>query len=236
MAAADDRESSMAHWQHMTALLTRLSPFGSPYWLLVALLLAVLAFFSLPQSIAWNTRLLFSWDLGVMIYLLLGWLLIMRLDAEATRRHAEVQRAGRLAIFLFVIGAACASVAAIGFMSGGLQSMTFWPKCWHLLLSVVALICAWLLMHTVFAFYYAHHYYSGPAGSTESDLLFPNDPDPDYLDFAYYSLVIGMTSQVSDVATTSRAMRRITLLHGVLSFIFNMALLALSINILASAL
>jgi uncharacterized membrane protein len=77
-------------------------------------------------------------------------------------------------------------------------------------------------------------YYSLPDSGEEhhGGLKFPDDDEPDYLDFAYYSFVVGMTSQVSDVAVLSRKMRRLTMIHGVLSFIYNIAILAMSINII----
>jgi uncharacterized membrane protein len=86
----------------------------------------------------------------------------------------------------------------------------------------------------VFAFHYARLYYFLPDGRKKhhGGLKFPDDDEPDYLDFAYYSFVVGMTSQVSDVAVLSRQMRRLTLIHGVLSFIYNIAILAMSINII----
>ena len=96
-----------------------------------------------------------------------------------------------------------------------------------------------MLIQTVFAFHYARRYYAPrhraqvqPAGV--HGLEFPGGVEPDYLDFAYYSFVVGMTSQVSDVPVTSRPMRHLTLIHSVLAFIFNIAILALSINIIAS--
>jgi uncharacterized membrane protein len=102
---------------------------------------------------------------------------------------------------------------------------------------VLALATSWLLIHTIYAFHYAHRYYidrdaedGGRAG-----LDFPGALDPDYFDFLYFSFVIGMTSQVSDVQATSRDMRRITLIHSVLAFAFNMLVLALSINVVAGA-
>ena len=108
----------------------------------------------------------------------------------------------------------------------------------HIALSMAALAASWLFIQTVFAFRYAHRYYQeerlkepdGPG------LQFPGGLDPDYFDFLYYAHVVGMTSQVSDVQVTSREMRRLTLVHGVLSFGFNMLILALSINVVAGLL
>ena len=107
----------------------------------------------------------------------------------------------------------------------------------HIVLALAALGTSWLLIHTIYAFHYAHRYYQAEKRKTEAGpgLDFPGALDPDYFDFLYFSFVIGMTSQVSDVQVTSRDMRRITLIHGVLAFAFNMLVLALSINVVASA-
>lgn len=104
-----------------------------------------------------------------------------------------------------------------------------------------ALAASWLTIHMVFAFRYAHRYYQaalqvGEMADTDGPgLKFPCADAPDYFDFMYYAYVVGMTSQVSDVQVTSREMRRLTLVHGILSFGFNMLVLALSINVVAGA-
>ena len=103
-----------------------------------------------------------------------------------------------------------------------------------------AVLASWLLIHTVFTLHYAHVFYRS---KQEADveglgggLIFPGGDKPEYEDFAYFSFVVGMTCQVSDVNVTSCSMRRLTLLHGLLSFVFNTAILALTINILAGLL
>ena len=126
---------------------------------------------------------------------------------------------------------------AIGFVVGTIRELAFGPKAWHLTLTTVALMSSWLAIQTVFGFHYARAYYRDerqqPARS--GGLAFPGGADPDYMDFAYYSFVVGMTSQVSDVQVISPIMRRLTLVHGALAFVFNIAVLALSINTIASA-
>jgi uncharacterized membrane protein len=202
----------------------------------IALAVAAVAFVVQPASISWHTRAVASWDLGTLAYLVLAWMLIGRSDARATRDHALSQDQSGYVIFLFVVGAACASTVAIGFVAGTIRDLPFWARTWHLALTITALVSSWLLIQTVFAFHYAHRYYAGPHGApgTTASLVFPGGREPDYLDFAYYSFVVGMTSQVSDVAVASRRMRRLTMIHGVLAFMFNIAVLALSINIIAS--
>jgi uncharacterized membrane protein len=104
----------------------------------------------------------------------------------------------------------------------------------HLVLAGVTIIMSWAFTHTMFALHYAHEFYAQNDGKG-GGLLFPGNEDPDYWDFVYFSFVIGMTSQVSDVAISCKPIRRTAAAHGVISFVFNAALLALTVNIAASA-
>jgi uncharacterized membrane protein len=178
--------------------------------------------------------MLASWDVGALCYLCLGWLVMARADATLTRLRAQRYDPSGYTLFLLVVIAASASFVAIGFMVGDIKDLPFWPRAERLTLSIAALFLSWLLIHTLFAFHYARLYYFLAEGGDEHHrgLRFPDDEEPDYLDFAYYSFVVGMTSQVSDVAVISRPMRRLTLTHGVLSFVYNIAILAMSINII----
>ena len=105
-------------------------------------------------------------------------------------------------------------------------------------LAILSIVCSWGLVHTVFTLRYAHLFYGDDPTQTKrpGGLDFPHEPEPDYLDFAYFSFVIGMTSQVSDVAIGSKPMRRPALVHGVLSFLFNTIIIALTISGLAGVL
>ena len=183
-----------------------------------------------------QTRAIASWDAASGVYLLLAWITMAGADAEATRHSTHYGQSSR-AMMLMVLGAACISVAALAFMYKSGHGLPVWEKIMHFALSFLALGFSWLLVHTRFAFHYAHRYYVGGRGlraAQTGGLAFPGGREPDYLDFAYFSFVIGMTSQVSDVAVASRSMRRLALMHGLLSFGFNVAVLALSVNILAS--
>lgn len=211
--------------------------FSAVQRLALALGIAIAAFLAQPNWISSQTRVLVSWDLGALLYLGLAWALMARSDANMTRDHARSQDQSGYVIFLFVVSAACAGIVAIGFIVSTLKGLAFWPRAWHLALSIGALISSWLLIQTVFAFHYARRYYENHRRGKTSEaggLSFPGQQAPDYLDFAYYSFVVGMTSQVSDVTTSTRSMRRLTLIHGVLAFIFNIAIVAMSINIIAS--
>jgi uncharacterized membrane protein len=110
----------------------------------------------------------------------------------------------------------------------------------HVAMAITTVVTSWGLIHTMFALRYAHIFYLRNDERTDarggSGLKFPGESEPDYLDFAYFSFVLGMTCQVSDVQITSRRIRRLALVHGALAFVFNTAILALSINLVSGLL
>lgn len=182
-------------------------------------------------------RGLFGWCCAVAVYLLLAWRLAATCDAQRVRKRAQELDQPNLLILAVMLLAVAVSVVVIGMLLKQVKDMSDLQRGLHVGLGVVALAASWLLIHTLFAFHYAHRYYQAEKTSHSRDgagLDFPGKAEPDYFDFLYYSYVVGMTSQVSDVQVTSREMRRLTLLHGVLSFGFNMVVLALSINVVAS--
>jgi uncharacterized membrane protein len=201
-----------------------------------AIAAGVLAFLVVPVHAGIGLNLLVAWNVVAGVYLVLAWTHIAHADATETRRHARAEDVSAYIIFVIVLVAAFASLGAIEILLQGVQELPPLPKAVYVGLSFTALVLSWLLIHTVYTFHYARRYYdSHPV--TKADvrgLDFPGGENPDYFDFAYYAFVIGMTSQVSDVSVASRHIRRITLLHGILSFLFNIGILALSINIFVS--
>jgi uncharacterized membrane protein len=196
--------------------------------LFIAALLAVVLSLLLPTQWRVSTRALVGWDAGVAFYLLGAFMLMAGADAARIRRRAVILDEGRLAILMVVVGAAVASLGGIVAQLGGERAAP------HLGLATVTILLSWALVHVIFALHYAHEFYAAkPRGG---GLTFPGGEEPDYWDFLYFSLVIGMTSQVSDVAVTGRTIRRTVAAHGVVSFLFNAALIALTVNIAASAL
>jgi uncharacterized membrane protein len=184
-----------------------------------------------------HTRLLAAWNAAVSVYLTLSWGVMRSLDAHATRARVQSQDQSGYVVFLIVVAGACASLVAITWGLREIHDLRGSARALHVVLTVLALAGSWLLIHTVFAFHYARGYYRPQAGGGEhlQGLRFPGDTEPDYMDFLYYACVIGMTSQVADVAVTSRHTRRLTLVHGVASFAFNLVVLALGVNLVAGA-
>jgi uncharacterized membrane protein len=207
---------------------------SAPRKLLLTLLFGAIFFVAAKPWLTLHMRLLIGWDAGALTYLAFAWLAVGRADEAMTRVRAQLYDQTGYVIFLLVVVASTASVVAIGYLVSDAKQLPYPERAVHLSLSIFALLLSWLLIHTLFAFHYARWYYwrEHPAKDHVRGLVFPGEKEPDYLDFAYYSLVVGMTSQVSDVAVVDRRMRRLTLVHGVLSFVFNIAILAMSINII----
>ena len=196
----------------------------------VALGVAIVICLLLPTSLRLSTRALVAWDVFATIYLVLAYAMMIRSGHEHIKPSAVLQDDGRFLIMVVTQLAALASIAAIVFELGASRSS---PS--GLALAATTIALSWALVHTSFALHYAHDYYRGKPGG----LQFPSGSEgkekPDYWDFVYFSFVIGMTAQVSDVGITSKAIRRTATVHGIISFVFNTALLALMVNIAASA-
>jgi uncharacterized membrane protein len=176
------------------------------------------------------TRLLTGWDIAVVLYLALAFHVIASSDVRRIRDNAARQDEGQLTILACTVAAALASLAAIVAELGTSVAGAARPR-GQLILAAATILLSWAFIHTMFALHYAHEFYDETGGR---GMAFPgDDADPDYLDFVYFSFVIGMTSQVSDVAITSKLIRRTATAHGVVSFLFNAALLALTVNIAA---
>jgi uncharacterized membrane protein len=179
------------------------------------------------------TRLLVGWDVGVALYLTLALRMMAVADVHHIRLRARLQDEGQFAILALTATAAFASLGAIIALLGMSDTNNRDPT--HLLLGVVTILLSWVFTHIMFAIHYAHEFYDENGGKG-GGLIFPGDlHEPDYWDFVYFSFVIGMTSQVSDVAITCRPIRHTVSAHGIISFIFNVTLLALTVNIAASA-
>ena len=180
-----------------------------------------------------------GWIVGVLLFLLLTALAVGVASPDRLRARARVQDASLLVIQALIVLAAVASLAAVIALLKKADGETPMMLAGRVLLVGGAVVLSWTLIHTVFAVHYAHAYYGDgplPGPDDAGGLLFPgSDEDPDFWDFFYFSLVIGMTCQVSDVQITGRHMRHLASVHGALSFFFNTVILALTINFLVNA-
>ena len=208
------------------------------YRLYFSLLIALIVYF-LTKNQSPPVAFMLVWISFSGSFLIFSWVVILSSHPNGLRNIAGEQDTSRTLIFLLVLFAAFISVFAIIALleqapNGSKKGLTY-----HILLAAVAVFCSWTLIHTLFTLRYAHLYYTYPDqdahahGKNNGGLDFPRTSVPDYLDFAYFSFVLGMTFQVSDVQITSPVLRRMALLHGFLSFVYNTIIIALSINIIS---
>lgn len=176
-------------------------------------------------------RVLAGWDAGLIVYLALAARFRRRYGVKDIRKRAAEQDEGGFAILVLSIVATFASLVAVVFALVGAKQGNA-PLA--VTLTILTIVLSWSFVHTIFAFHYAHEYYGKGRDDMIGGLDFPSDKAPDYSDFLYFSLVIGMTSQVSDVQITSKVIRRMVSMHGVLAFFFNLVVLALTVNVVAN--
>jgi uncharacterized membrane protein len=215
-----------------TSRLVRLARAHVRLWISLALGVAVGVVVAaiVPR---WSTAVVAGWDLGVACYLVMVGVTMANSSIADIKRHAAEQDEGAFGLLLLTVGAAVASLIAIfAELAGAASSKSGYATAVPLLILTVAL--SWTFTHTIFALHYAHQFYG--AGGQAEGLKFPGGGQPDYWDFIYFAFVIGMTFQVSDVAVTGKRVRRTVIAHGVVAFVFATAIIALTVNMAASAL
>lgn len=192
-------------------------------WFYQAAVLGVLTW-AVLRHLEQPLRLALAGDAFFLAYLVSAAWRIDTSSPDVIRERAAASDEGILVILLVTLAAVALSFTAIF----GLVNA---PGAGHLplfLLSLASVPLGWLSLHTVMAWHYAHEYY-GPG--TEGGLDFPGTKEPEVWDFLYFSFVVGMTAQVSDVQITDGGLRRLVLLHGVVSFFFNTVIVALAVNV-----
>lgn len=202
--------------------------------LVASLLVGAAVALLLPEPYVARTRALVGWNAAVWVYLALAAWVMLRADAGRVRRVAQAQAEGAATVLVMVIVAALVSLAGT-VLELSAAKLPGTPAAWpHLVLALSTVIGSWLLLPTVFALNYASLYF---ANTHSEGLQFPQQGanfSPDFGDFLYFAFTIAVASQTADVSVTSRRMRRWVLLQSVLSFVFNTAILAFTINVAAS--
>ncbi|CAN5817059.1 DUF1345 domain-containing protein [soil metagenome] len=208
--------------------------------MLLCLAIALVVFFIIPGSaVDTLSHVMISWIAFSLTILTIDWLVFIKTDPTQIRKQAKVEDGARYIIFMIVLISTLASLLAV---SSLLIKDNDTHRILHISVAVPCMLFSWLLVHTIFAVRYAHLYYgdhkqkeNAPARGLDfpDEQSTPND-NPDFIDFAYFSFVLGMTFQVSDVQITSKRLRRLVLMHSLISFGYNTVLVALTINTLAS--
>jgi uncharacterized membrane protein len=197
----------------------------------------------LPQ-LHFETRSLLAWVIACTFFFILTWGGIWRMDVAQTRWRSQRFNPGARTLYSMLLITAGVSLIGILQVSEATKTLVGAARWLHILLAFAALTANWFLIQTIFALSYAHHYYHPDRANQAASLGFPGpavhgvacDAQPVYSDFAYFSVVVGMTAQTADVTTKTAEIRRLVLVHGLISFAYNILVLALSLNLLANAL
>ena len=191
---------------------------------------------SLLLNIDILTQIMIGWLALSIAMIALSWATFIITKPQQIRKQAKIQDPNRSLVFLMVVVATCASFLAVILLmvtkKHGNEGAAY-----HMPIAVGGMIFSWLLIHTIFTLRYAHIYYGDHPSKDDvaaEGLKFPGNEKPDYFDFAYFSFVLGMTFQVSDVEIASKRIRHIALFHGLLSFGFSTIMIALTINVLGN--
>lgn len=204
--------------------------------LLISIIFAGIVFFATRQTDL-NPLItsMIIWDVFAGSYLASSWIVFFTRTTKGMRDVAHKEDISRVFLFVFILISSLASMFTVLLLILS-KEVSQTAQIIYLPVAILGMLLSWAMVHTLFGFHYAHLYY----GDDKSDhtrhaegLNFPQEKRPDYLDFAYFSFVIGMTFQVSDVEISSQRIRRIALVHGLLSFILNTFVVALTINMIA---
>jgi uncharacterized membrane protein len=203
--------------------------------LLASIVAGVVLFVVLPSDLRVVTRALMAWDLTALIYVVFALVMVSRSTVETCHRRAALYDESDWVIVTLVVASAAASFVAI-FSELAEVKTAAGPPAISLTVTGLTVVLSWTFTHMIFTLHYANLYYMPHRDGHPGGLEFPGHRAPDYRDFVYYSFVIGCACQTADVNTVSHAMRRVTLIHGIVSFAFNTAILALMVNVGASLL
>ncbi|HCU45980.1 MAG TPA: DUF1345 domain-containing protein [Sphingobacterium sp.] len=170
------------------------------------------------------------WITFCLTYIALSWYIFYRMPVALIVKKAASEDGSRLFVSIFILLASFTCLFAVLLIIIA-DPGTNMSKGLSISICVLSIISSWFLVHTTYVFHYAHLYYA--EGSEGKGLDFPGNEKPDYVDFAYFSFVLGCTFQVSDIEVSSRKIRRVVLFHGLLSFALNTFVVALTINIIS---
>jgi uncharacterized membrane protein len=191
---------------------------------------AAVGAFELP----WQATVLLGWDVACLFFLISTWLVVGPKSPPDTKAHAVSEDPSAPLADLVICAAAIACIVGAGFALSLASSSAGGLKAGLITLAVLSVLLSWAAVHTVFALRYARLFYrANPKGA---GIDFNEDEPPDYRDFAYVALTIGMTFQVSDTDLRAKKIRRAALRHALISWLFGAVLIGLTINILASLL
>jgi uncharacterized membrane protein len=198
-----------------------------------SILVGVIVILILPKSLVVNlvTQSIIGWNVGAWLYLILATHMMFWSHHGQMRARALAQDEGKFFVLVLVIVAALASIGAIVAELIVAKELVGYYRYEHIALAGLTIISSWFFTHVMFAIHYAHEFYVAREHGKSGGLIFPDENQPSYADFLYFSFTLGTSAQTSDVNISSQKMRQIALAHSVLAFFINTTLIALTINI-----
>jgi uncharacterized membrane protein len=186
-------------------------------------------------SLHWSNQesIIFAWLTFGGLYILEGIITMIRIPSKSIMLRAKEEDLGVWMQFILLVITCSIALIAIIFWNSDNNSHFSKHSTINQIFFIASVTLAWLVLHLSFTFRYAHMYYGDENekyAKHARGLDFPGESHPDYFDFAYYSFTIGMTFQVSDVVIKSKGLRRLSLAHSMVAFLFNTILIAITIN------
>jgi uncharacterized membrane protein len=183
------------------------------------------------EGASWSVAALCASDVAALVFVIWVWVTIAGADATATSVIARAEDASRAAAEAVVVGAGASSLIAVVFTLAQAGHAVATGRGLLTALAIASVMLAWITVHTVYLLRYARLYYSPPEGGIDF-----HGEDPDYLDFAYLALTVGMTFQVSDTDIAVKRVRRSALHHALLSYVFGTVIVAITVSSVAGLL
>jgi len=206
---------------------------------IISLILAVIVYIlMIGTHLDILVKIMIAWSGFALSYIITSWIVFFAQKPAQIRELSKQEDGSRLYVFSLIVITSFASLVTVLLLMLS-QNAKEAPQIVFIPIAICGMLFSWIMVHTIFGFHYAHLYYGDDTGDSTKHaegLEFPGEKKPDYVDFAYFSFVVGMTFQVSDTAVTSRAIRRLVLLHGLISFGLNTFVVALTINLIAGLL
>ena len=200
-------------------------------------LVSAVALPAFSRTIAPSTVAISAWDLGCLFFITAMFLHMRGQTVESLQKHCAAQDEGQGMILALVLLAAVASIGAVAVELSAAKAAHGLEKGLRVSGAFTTVALSWTLVQLIFALHYAAEFYKqkpgAPAGTYLGGLAFPAGDPPDFWDFLHFSVVIGVASQTADIGWLSKSLRRIGTVHGVIAFLFNTAVLALGINLVA---
>jgi uncharacterized membrane protein len=195
--------------------------------LLTSAVIAIALFFILLPLVSASRAMLIAFNVGAGLFLILMLVMMFRATVPSMRTRAEMHEEGKWTVLIFSLSLAAVVLVALSQELHAAKDKSLG----EIALASSTILLSWLFVAVMFAQHYAHSYYL-----KADQLVFPGTETPDYLDFTYFSVVLSMCCQTSDVAITSSPFRRVVMLHSIVAFFFNVIIIAITVSVVAGVL